>query len=168
MINVFCSLKLSKLLSIDKKVKCEVNVITDWSAHQFSIAGRKWVIFVHKQTLFSFVAVDVLKKDLNNISLLFTDLLIKQLAKENILTSDYENYLREFDQIANFCSTDNDRKTMGSVNDLIYHIKASYDDDKSVEKAKNYVSRYLNDMPSKVLKFNKPRETMREYVKNYG
>ncbi|AWA31127.1 hypothetical protein HYN48_14075 [Flavobacterium magnum] len=168
MINVFCSLKLAKLLDIQKTVNVNVNFESDWNAHLFSVAGKKWIIFVNKKTLFSFIIMDVLKKDLNNLSILFTEMLIKQLEREFILTSKYENYLREYDQIANICTTDNDRKIMGSLNDFVYHTKACYEDDKNVEKARNYALRYINEMPSKVLKFKTPREAMKEHIKNYG
>ena len=167
MINVFCSLKLSKLLNIEKSISVETNFMRDWNAHLFSVAGKKWLIFVNKQTLYSFIIIDVLKKDLKNLSLYFTDMLINQLDRENILTPEFENYLREYDQIANICTTDNDRKTMGSLNDFIYHTKACYEDEKNVEKAKNYALKYLNEMPSKVLKYKTPREVMKEYIKNY-
>lgn len=168
MINVFCSIKLSKLLNIEKSINIEPNFTTDWNAHLFSVAGKKWIIFVNKQTLFSFIIMDVVKKDLHNLSLLFTEMLIKQLDRENILTSNFESYLREFDQIANICTTDNDRKIMGSLNDFVYHTKACYEDNKNVEKARNYALLYINEMPSKVLKYRTPREAMREHIKNYG
>ena len=166
--NIFCSHKLSKLLNLEKTINPEFGVTSSWNAHQFSVAGKKWIIFVHKQTLFSIILIDVVKKDLQNIAFLFTEALITQLEREKLLTPNFESYLREFDQIANFYTTDNDRRTMGSLNDFIYHTKSCYEDEKRIEKARNYAWKYLNEMPSKVLKFNSPRETMREFIKNYG
>jgi hypothetical protein len=167
MINVFCSLKLSKILNLEKTENVVSNFETDWSSHLFSVAGKKWIIFVHKKTLYSFVLMDVLKKDLQNLSFLFTEMLIAQLNRDEILTPNFENYLREFDQIANICTTDNDSKVMGSLNNFIYHIKACYEHGKNIERARACALKYLNDMPSKVLKFHSPRETMKGYIKNY-
>jgi hypothetical protein len=168
MINIFCSLKLSKLLGIEKTVEINSNFETDWSAHIFSIAGKKWLIFVNKHTLYSVIVMNVLKKDMNNLSILFTESLIRQLDREKILTTNFENYLREFDQIANICTTDNDRKTMGSINDFIFHTKSCYEDDRTIEKAKNFALHYVNTVPSKVLKYSTPHEKMKELIKSYG
>ncbi len=167
MINVFCSLKLAKYLNIEKSMGVESDFMRDWSAHLFLVAGKKWILFVNKQTLFSFTMMDVLKKDVQNLPSAFTESLILQLKREKILTAKFESYLREYDQIANFCTTDNDRKTMGSLNDFIYHTKACYEDDKNVEKARNFVLKHVNRMPSKILKYGTPKESMKEYIKTF-
>ena len=101
----------------------------------------------------------------HNLSFLFIDTLIKQLDRENMLTIDYENYLRKSDQIVLFCTTDNDRKTLGSMNDFIYHVKNIYSTDKNLELTKKYVWLNLNQMPSGVLSYQTPREAMSEHIK---
>ena len=165
MINVFCSHKLSDFINIGKSVNIDARHITDWSGHLFNVAGQKWIIFVNKKTLFSFIIMGILKKDLMNLSFLFIDTLIKQLDRENMLTIDYENYLRKSDQIVLFCTTDNDRKTLGSMNDFIYHVKNIYSTDKNLELTKKYVWLNLNQMPSGVLSYQTPREAMSEHIK---
>lgn len=166
MINIYCSNKLSSLLSLEKNITEYTNSGNDWSAHLFAIAGRKCVIFVNKETLYSVVLIDVLKKDLLNLNLIFTEVYIKQLEINNMLTPKFEKHIRETNQIMNICTTDNDRKTMGSLNDFVYHIKASYEQYRDLDQTKIYVTKYLNTMPSKMLKFSTPNNVMNDTIKN--
>jgi|SRR5690554_923052 len=165
MINVFCSHKLGDFINIEKSFNIEASFINDWNGHLFNVAGKKWIIFVNKKTLYSFTIMDILKKDLMNLSFLFIDTLIKQLERENMLTRYFENYLRNSDQIVSFCTTDNDRKTIGSMNDFIYQVKSFYADDKNLEMTRNYVWFNLNQMPSGGLSYKTPRESMSEHIK---
>ncbi|ESU21260.1 hypothetical protein NAT47_07155 [Flavobacterium sp. HXWNR69] len=168
MINIYCSTKLSNIIKPEKFTLRNSDAENDWSAHLFPVAGRKCVIFVNKETLYSVVLIDILKKDLLNLQVIFTEFLIKQLEINKMLTPKYENFIRENNKIMNIYTTDNDRKTMGSLNDFISHIKASYDYSGDLDKAKKYVVKYLNTMPSKVLKFHTPNDMMIQKIKNYG
>lgn len=167
MVNTYCSIKLSRILKLEKNTNENSNSENDWSAHLFSVAGRKCVIFVNKETLYSIVLIDVLKKDLLNLKIIFTEMLIKQLEENNMLTPSYEKHIREINQIINVFGTDNDRKTMGSLNDFVYHTEASYEQYRDLERTKTYVIKYLNTMPSKVLQYFTPNEIMNDKIKNY-
>ena len=166
MINIYCSNKLSSILKPEKNITENANSENDWSAHLFAIAGRKCVIFVNKETLYSVVLIDVLKKDLLNLNVIFTEVFIKQLEVNKMLTPDFEKHIRKTNQIMNIY-TDNERKTMGSLNDFVYHTKASYEQYGDLDNTKTYVIKYLNTMPSKVLKFSTPNEVMNGKIKNY-
>ncbi|ESU30031.1 hypothetical protein FLJC2902T_05220 [Flavobacterium limnosediminis JC2902] len=168
MINIYCSTKLSSIIKSEKFIGGNSDPENEWSAHLFPIAGRKCAIFVNKETLYSVVLVDVLKKDLLNLQVIFTEFLIKQLEINKMLTPKYESHIRETNQIMNIYTTDNDRKTMGSLTDFIYHIKASYYDSGDLDTVKTYVVKYLNTMPSKVLKFYTPNDAMNQKIKNFG
>ncbi len=167
MLNIYCSNKLSTLIKTEKFENREVDSKNDWSAHIFSIAGRKCVIVVNKETLYSVVLIDILKKDLQKLPLIFTESFINQLDFNGILTPEFENHIRETHKLAKILSTDNDRKTMGSLNDFIYHIKGSYEDSRDLDKVKTYSTKYLNEMRSKMLKYSTPNEMMREQIKNF-
>jgi IS30 family transposase len=151
---------LSTLLDVKKTADLNSNQETDWNAHLFILAGKKWVIFVNKKTLYSVVLIDVLKKDLKNMPAVFTDAFIKQLERESLLTDSFEKHLREVEKTIRICTTDNDTKLMGSLNNIAGNIKYCYELEKDIDRAREYAIKYINKLPSKVLHFQTPQEVM--------
>jgi len=109
------------------------------------------------------VLFDVLKKDLNNLKTLFVESLIRQLYSDDILEKENEQNVRaKFDEIR-FYPTNNDRSVQGILNDTLFRIKYW----ETHEEVKNYVSKSVNEIPMKAIKFQYPKEVMREKIMNY-
>lgn len=164
MINIFCSTKLAALLDIKKTIDLNADFKTDWNGHLFVLAGKKWIIFVNKKTLYSVVLMDVLKKDLKNLQPVFTQAFIEQLERDKLLVSSFENHLNAVEKDIKICTTDNDTKLMGSLNNFVSTIKYCYEREKDIEQAREYVLKNINKLPSKMLQFQTPQEVMNDYI----
>ena len=88
MITLFCSAKLSKLLGLNTRL--ESISLDNWNGHLIAIDGRKCLVFVHKDTLYSFVLFDVLKKDLTDFEAIFIKGFLEQLNNDGLLTPTIE------------------------------------------------------------------------------
>lgn len=61
-----------------------VHPLDEWYAHVFTLyPRRKCAVFAHSKTMFCFFALDVKRKDLNNIAILFRQRLRKALFDEH-------------------------------------------------------------------------------------
>ena len=88
---IFCSTKLSKIIGL--KTRQPSICLDNWNGHIFYLEGRKCLVFVHKETFYSFVIFDILKKHLNNFKKVFIDNLLNQLDKDQLLTKEIQNFL---------------------------------------------------------------------------
>jgi len=161
MVKIYCTAKLkdflSPLIETNSLETAEV-----WNAHLFYLKRKKCICFLNKETLYTVVLFDVLKKDLNNLKTLFVESLIRQLYSDNILEKENEQKVRaEFDEIR-FYPTNNDRSVQGCLNDALFRIKYW----ETLEEAINYVSKYVNELPMRAIKFQYPKEVMREKIMN--
>jgi len=154
MAKIHCTAKLKNFL----RPLIETNSLEAaevWNAHLFYTNRKKCICFVNKETLYTVVLFDVLKKDLNNLKTLFVESLIQQLYSDDILEKENELKVRaEFDEIS-FHPTNNDRSVLGSLNDTLFRIKHWG----TLEEAINYVSKYVNKTPMGALKFQYPTNT---------
>ena len=102
----------------------------------FFINRKKCLIFTHKETLYSFLILDVKKKGTKNINHQIIYELKKQLTKDGINQTKALSYFGLFNHQEIFLlKTDNDQKTLGPIRDLIRGIKdasAKYSDNKIV------------------------------------
>ncbi len=143
---LFCSAKLSKLLAL--KTRLPSLSMNNWNGHQFSFKGRKCLIFVHKETLYSFVLFDFLKKDLLNVRKVFIENFIEQLKQDHLYNADVGISVRKEFEEFDLSTTDGDRSTIGFINDCIMRILwPDADGNISVEKAKYYVQNNYNKNP---------------------
>lgn len=126
----------------------------DWSAHLFFISGRKCIIFVHKQTLYTVVLLDIFKKDMAHLYRLFLEAFISQLKADHILIS-HEALIRDRYKEISLLSTDNDRKTLGTINNIISMFQ-----DMDLESARQYVSEGVNKMPWQALGYGYSKDRM--------
>ena len=90
----------------------------------------------------------------------FTDAFIKQLERESLLTDSFEKHLREVEKTIRICTTVNDTKLMGSLNNFVGNIKYRYELEKDIDRAREYAIKNINKLPSKVLHFQTPQEVM--------
>jgi len=162
MVKIHCTAKLKDFLN--PLVETDSFDISEvWNAHLFYLNRKKCICFLNKETLYAIVLFDVLKKDLKNIKSLFVKSLIQQLYSDGILVEENEPKVRaEFAEI-HFYPTNNDRSVVGSLNDTLFRVKVS----ETFGEAKNYVSKYVNATPMKAIKYQYPKEVMREKIMNY-
>ena len=114
---IFCSTKLSKLIGL--KTRLPSISIDNWNAHLFALQGRKCLVFVHKETFYSFVVFDILKRQLTDFKQVFTYRFIDQLGNDNLLSDELKNSIKQDFQNFELSTTDGDKSTIGYVNDCI-------------------------------------------------
>ena len=171
MATIYSSTKLSTLLGLPKKPKDHPTAAVDpnsWNAMLFYLNKRKCLLFVHKSTLYTFLILDVVKKDLADFGKFFrqhfTDqLLADQLISERakvILEQDYGSIILK--------PTDGDRKVIGSMNDCIFRVRYydSRDDEDRRSKGATYIANQLNKTPMGAIDYAHPVEKMKEFLKN--
>lgn len=164
MITIFCSAKLSKLLGL--KTRLESISLENWNAHLFALDGRKCLVFVHKDTLYSFVLFDVLKKDLKDFEKSFVTGFLEQLNNDGLLTPAIEEKIQTAYKSLQLSTTDGDKITIGNLNDCVTRLKWGNDGMVSLlDSAKKHCSGPYNDCPMGSRKYATGKALMREYLK---
>lgn len=163
---IFCSTKLSKLIGL--KTRQPSITLDNWNGHIFYLEGRKCLVFVHKDTFYSFVIFDILKKQLNNFKNVFLDNLLNQLDKDKLLSVEIRNFL--LDDFENFelSTTDGDKSTIGFMNDCITRLTWLRNGQMpTISQTKEYVDKYYNDNLLLTREATTPKKLMQERLKNY-
>jgi len=128
MSSIYFSARLCKLVGSDKITpdqNSHEKSPNDWNAHLFPIYGRKCIIATNKGTLYSFVRLDIFKKDLQDLAAFFVNSLFKQLKADGLFQSKiFYEWLDSFSDLQ-FRRTDNDKAVIGSMNDIIYQLKVA-------------------------------------------
>jgi hypothetical protein len=175
MTTIFCSNKLKQLLGptvSENKTNLQKSPIGDWNGHLFSIDKRKCLAFVNNQTYYSIFFADILKRDLTDFHKLFTTKLINQLIYDNIIGDSEVTLIKKCCSQITLLKTNNDKKTIGIMNDLIYQFKVhrfyKYPElnqmdvckensliNESITKPNNYSSK----------NFSIPKKAMKELIK---
>ncbi|GLU55192.1 hypothetical protein Dfri01_46530 [Dyadobacter frigoris] len=153
MVQIYCTQKLVKFIKTGIKASLPRQE-HDWSAHLFFISGRKCIIFVNKQTLYTVMLLDIFKKDMAHINRLFLEAFIGQLKIDHILGS-HEALIRDQYKEIILLSTDNDRKTLGTINNIISMFQ-----DMDLESARQYASEGVNKMPWQALQYGYSKDMM--------
>ncbi len=164
---VFCSIKLSRLAGI--KTRLPSLSMDNWNGHLFALQGRKCLAFVHKETFYSFVIFDVLKKQLLDFKQIFIDSFINQLTHDNLLSNELKQSIAKDFENLEFSTTDGDKSTIGYLNDCIARLTWERNGrPPTIEETKVYVENYYNENPLISKKGIRPNELMREKLKNYA
>ena len=129
MTHVYISTKLADLIGPARLSQVDNAIISksliDWNAQLFSVDRRKCILVTNKQTLYSFVRLNILKHDLKDLNNFFITSLFRQLKADNLYDQKAEDYwLDEFSKIS-FARTDNDKKVIGTMNDIIFQMKVA-------------------------------------------
>lgn len=159
MTRVFCSKKLNGLFdNIDTHLPsdCMTRSLNNWNAQLFYTDRKKNMIFINNLTCYSVIIIDFKKKDLPNITHIFKQRLQVQLQQDKIVLTS-----KEFDKIfepidMKLFKTNNDRKIIGTMSDLIYQFKGIRADNYTHIDLMdiNIVNSHLNKIP-----YNNPVET---------
>ena len=129
------------------------------------------MIFINNLTCYSIFILDLKKKDLPNISHIFKQRLKVQLQQDKIVltSSEFDKIFEPVDM--KFFKTNNDRKIIGTMSDLIYQFKGIRADNYTHIDSMdiNYVNSNLNNIPynnpveaKKILSF--PKENMKSAI----
>ena len=123
---IYCTKKLEEFIgNVNQELPSKIiyRSVSDWNAHLFYVERKKCIVFVNNRTAYSVFLVDIKKKDLKNIDLLFYQRLIKQFRHDNI-NSGNVSFEKHFPvENLKFYKTNNDRKTIGRINDFVGMFK---------------------------------------------
>lgn len=174
MTRIFCSNKLEK--NVDKLSKelpsdYMAKSLNSWNGQLFFMDRKKHLIFVNNLTSYCLILINFKKKDFSNINNLFKERLFEQLINDNILV-DTKTFAHIFEPIdLHFFRTNNDKRIIGTMVDLIYQFKA-YNTDRDIPFDlinTTELNSFLNKTPynkptesKKILSF--PRENMEEEI----
>lgn len=128
MSTIFCSHKLQALIGRTSSVPTEnlpPSSLGDWNGHLFTIERRKCLVFVNNKTYYSVFLADILKKDLLNFQDLFSTSLIQQLLHDEVIDLQKVSFVKEALGQLRLAKTNNNKKAIGTMNELIYQFKVS-------------------------------------------
>lgn len=121
--------------------------LAEWYANVFTLNRRKQVIFVERQSLFSFTLADVGRKDLRErLPELFekglAGALFQEEASAEVIAGVTDVIRREW-----VVDKTLDRRTIGSMNEFVRHHEYLFEDDKSSDER----DKSNRDMPMKAV-----------------
>ena len=156
----YCSTKLAKVIGI--KTKPEIPLATPptstghWNAHLFYYGGKKSIIFMNKNSIYSVIIANYKKTDLSTLKLLFLQSLKEQCHWDGIPITSAQ--LRHHFSDFVFSTTDNDKSAIGSLNDLVYHAQASmHAGPPAVNWTRNETAVFnMNQMPMSAIRHEHP------------
>lgn len=119
-------IQCTKKLADEMKIKvqkidaADFNPLYCWHANLFKIGRKKCVMFMNNATRYHFVIYGVLKKDLQNLHLVFKKNLTTNLLLDGIDPEIIEQYLNQ-DSIVQFAETNN-RSIISQINESIFAV----------------------------------------------
>lgn len=126
MINIFCTKKLQEFIGVvntDLHTATTHRSLYNWNGHLFYVNRKKCIGLVNNRTGYSVFLTDLRKKDLHNFQSLFYERLKEQLIHDEIRNAkEILDSLYSMGEIK-FYKTNNDRKTIGRLNDFIGMFK---------------------------------------------
>jgi len=168
LVNIFCTKKLEGFVETKERTLESYTSDNNWNGQLISVDRRKCLFFVHKQTLYSILLLDILKKDLLNLDNLFFNCLIDQLKLDNLYKPQLDHHLKENYSTLNLFKTDNDQSTLSALRDGITRLNSSIEDEPDkIIAANKYLESRLNTIPLKMKKFHYAKEIMELELKNH-
>ena len=164
-----CTQKLLKEMGVKKaglKISDPVlSYLGSWHANLLHIDGKKCVLFVNDKTLFNFLAPNVKRQEIKNLSHLFNEHLIYALSSENLTDETKEKIINEYKDI-NYATTNN-KKVIGSMNDLAFHYKHHILSEGGIFSALiPIIINKLNHMPMGVIGYKYASEELKSTYEN--
>jgi hypothetical protein len=162
---IYCSTKVSALIGNSRLNESKSEQLADplyaWNAQLFYLGRKKCIIVTNKATLYSFVRLNVLKRDLSDLSGFFTNSLLGQLEADGLY--DSHEFWRPFFSKLCLYKTDNDKRVIGSINELIFQLKVgiAYNSRGLAAPTDTTAASYLNDAIMGLIKYSTPKEVLR-------
>jgi hypothetical protein len=169
MTTIYCSAKLSTLLGLPKKPRDNSCAAVDphvWNAMLFYLNKRKCLLFTHKARLYSFLALDVVKKDLVDFPKFFRQHFTDQLLADQLISEKAKLMLEQDYGSIILKPTDGDRKVIGSMNDCIFRVRyyMGRDDEDGRSKSPTYIAHQFNKTPMGAIDYAHPVDLMKQYL----
>jgi hypothetical protein len=175
MTTIFCSKKFhqfigskASIIPIDKSD----SVIGDWNCHLFSLERKKCLIFINNKSYYSLFTVGVVKKDLTDFDTFFSDLLLEQLMYDRLISLKELPIIKKNVGQLILSQTNNDKKTIGTMNELILQFKAhrfyKYDtlEDMNIRKENSLINEFLITSKKRTdQKYIQAKELMKKLIK---
>ena len=157
-----------KFLDFIRVAKKDISVVPadaaqtlhDWHAHLFYLNRQKHVLFSHSTSLFFVVAFNVFKKDMIDLGSFFTKNLARCLYYEEFKADEINRIVGAVKETD--LSLTNNRRVLGSMNDLIKQYKCVIDWREPSESELPEFQKGLNKTPMSMLKYNYPIERFRQ------
>jgi hypothetical protein len=99
----------------------------DWFAHFKSFKRKKCLFLIHIRTYYTVVLADFKKKDILELKNEFPRLLESRLQNDNILQPNSNVSLESLIGSINFFKSNNDKKTIATLNQKIYDFEVLLD-----------------------------------------
>ncbi len=176
MITIYCSHKLYSFFgkaAFEPADEFHLSPLGDWNGHIFSIARRKCLIFINNKTYYSLFLTNVMKKDFVNFRELFLTRIVEQMRYDQVIKHEDHKILDDHFVNVALARTNNDKKTIGKINDLIslykyyFHIEnesLSYD---NILSDNSLINERLSGSPQSRNKYIIPKKEMKELVAMY-
>jgi hypothetical protein len=169
MATIYCSAKLSTLLGIPKTPKDFQATAVDphsWNAQLFYLNKRKCLLFMHKASMYSFLALDIVKKDLGDLDKFFRQHFTDQLLADQLITERAKIMLEQDYGSIILKPTDGDRKVIGSMNDCIFRVRyyMGRDDEDRRSNSPTYIGHQFNKTPMGAIDYAHPVDLMKQYL----
>ena len=161
-----CTAKLLSELKLQSKDLLPASGdVNSWHANLFLIDRRKCVIFTHDKTLYSFLALGLTKPDFQYFKEIFRQGLFKSLMANEIQQKQLERFIALNHDIE-FGKTSS-RSVLGSMNDLIFHIKYRISADGGILNADiNKANQYINHIVMGAIGGSYSIDELEKYLKN--
>lgn len=164
-----CTQKLIKEMGLKKTelstTEPKFSYLGSWHANLLHIDGKKCVLFVNDKTLFNFIAPNVKREEIKNLSSMFKQHLLYSLASQPIKEIAKEQIIKEYSEI-NYSKT-NSKKVLGSMNDLAFHYKDHILCEGGILNAlvPNIINK-LNHMPMGMLNYKYSSDELKSLYEN--
>ena len=147
MTKIFCSHKLKDFLGPKyfKLVDESENIYGDWNAHLFYFDRRKNIILVNNKSYYAVILADIKKADFTNFSTLFFNRLTEQLLLDKVIEpADLLLTVQKYTPL-DFTRTNNDKKTIGTINEFVLHYQSNLQTPYWFDKSLNEINSAINN-----------------------
>ncbi|MBC7749364.1 MAG: hypothetical protein H7Z76_12450 [Methylotenera sp.] len=174
MATIYCSNKLKDFIGIDYFITSETTkpcLFGDWNVHLFYFDRRKFLICVNNKSYYCLILDSIKKSDFKRFANIFIDRLISQLLIDKIINPfEVPNVTSKLIPFS-FSKTNNDRKTISTMNEFIYMYKVCRTTDSWPYKSLEEINSTLNDTLTGAGRnherdYGRPIEDMRMLIKN--
>ncbi|MDQ3191687.1 MAG: hypothetical protein M3Q58_08845 [Bacteroidota bacterium] len=151
MTTLFCSNKLENFLGktqVNSSLSKGENALGDWNGHLFTSNRKNYLIFVNNKSYYSVILENIKKTDIKNLEYIFINRLVCQLVHDKVIeNSDSLVIVHKILPVT--CSkTNNDKKTLGTLNDFVSQIKYGFNSSEWVNKKLTHINGYVNQTPT--------------------
>ena len=138
MTTIFCSNKLKDFLGKDFFISADNkpgNIYGDWNAHLFTIARHRYLILINNKAYYSVIFENIKKADFKDFNTLFLQRLTEQLIFDKAIHPHNIHLLIQKYSSPTFSKTNNDKKSIGTMNDFIYNYRWANEDELSANRS---------------------------------